>query len=781
MSDYNSIQPNDQEEELVVNDFINSYAIADQIVTSAISSHQDYWDIIKICQKHIAGQKPIDPKELKEKGMGWVYNFNYNKARAKIEKGTAESVSKVSAAIALGYATFRAFRKDDDTGLLEFLQDEQRRGIVAATVGYCLSTTLSRETRLSGWLNEIEYPAYSFGYSGLQYSSSDWMPDPVHPLNIAFQPNSRPENINQWVTFGIMKANDLYDRWKHAKKEDYYKENLPEGEEIISNSGWISKSLEAVMCIAYKGMTKDNRRAEQWEEILPIYNSNPSKVISDTTDVKIAKIYNRELNGTISEVYIPFENPWQKENRGEAKNPNQTSTNVILYKKNHGKYNQSHYIQLIRDSGFSETGYIQDYRGIAKYAVEDSIRYNRIRNSIGNKSIFAGSPFFETQNGQTAERMKLTVHHGYVIAPSTHRMMERQPTFDIATHVNLIRFEESEYNRDTQQYDASIQGRLTSRPNRGEVTQVTREVEVTQNSKNNIKLRDYSAVFLTVLKRMNSVQCSKGDPGYEGKERFYDLMKKNLSWLLSTNEEVNKVLEAIDSYVIEPVISNIDTITVAIQMAETPYARNRFKRMMLIAQGLPIEEVNIAVPLITDRFVNLQDERVAVMENDMFFTTNEIIISGTDDHIVHIDTHLGKCERVLQGFQQERISARNAAVFLENALAHIIQHLEKLSEDPTLNKKAEEYIPTIREYSKAKNQIAQIAQQMAQAEAEAAAQPQIDPETQNEIAKDNAKAIADTERKDWLAVRRTEQRDRQIEQAHEQRLREIELRNQNQG
>jgi hypothetical protein len=767
------------------NNFIDTYEVAESIVETACNSHHNLWSLIKDCQDHISGKKPMSQEKLKKNGMSWVSNFNFGKSRAKLEKITAESTAKISAALSLGYVTFRNSEESDRSDdVLSFLNDEGKRGIVSSVIGYALTSTLAKETRLSGWLNDIEYPSTAFGYCALIFDSYDWMPQPTHPLNVAFRPNTKADNITQWVTFDTIDAEELYKRWTIA-----YNEKLKIDSGIlrrkVASSGWILEGLESVLLKAYSGRVgkgEGHKVAESWQEVIPLYEENPSYVITNTSSVSIAKIFHKELNGTLSEIYIPWDSTWNDVKSRDARTPamNTNKSNEIVFKKNHGPYDQSKHICLIRDSGFtSEAGCIQDYRGIAKPAVEDSIRYNRLRNGMNNKMTFIGSPFFEQPTSQTAERFKINVSQGFILLPPSHKMIERQPTFDISSHINVMRFEESEYMRDTQQHDATIQGRLTSRPNRGEVQRVTEEVEFTDSAKNNIKFRDYSSVFHSVLTRMPSIKCRKDDPGYQGKNRFYEIIKKNLTWLVKTNSDIDKILSCIDSYVLDPVTNDIELITMAIQMAETPFARNRLKRMLLIAKGMPIEEVNIAVPLTSDKFASMQDDRMAAIENDMMFTTNEIIVNGTDDHIVHLDSHFAKASRVIQGFSRGAISPVDAFKYLENNIIHSQSHVEKLGEDPVLNKKAQEYQAQLAQINNTKNRIKSVAEKIMQEKAQQEGQIQLDPETQADIASKNAKVVADTQRKDWLAQQRTAQRDKQIELSHEQRMREIELKNQN--
>ena len=775
----NTLIPKDQKANLKKlslpnKNFVSSYSVAMQIADEAVSSHQEYWDVIAACEDHIDGKKPYDPDELKKKGMAWASNFNYGKARAKIEKNVSESVAKVSAALSLGYCTFKNYDEEyKDDKILSFLNDFEKRGIVAANIGMALASTLSKETRLSGWLNEIEYPSFSFGYCSLVYETFDWMPTPIHPRNIAFKPKTKPDDIKCWVTFKSVDASELYDRWIEAYNETVKVDDSESKPKRIASSGWNLEALEEVLLHAYQGKI-NNSTVTSWDQVIPLYHDDPSAVIMDTQSIMVAKIYYKENNGRLTETYIPYANEWQ---HGKHRSTGQTFTCCsLLFSKDRGVYNQRMFIGLIRDSGYtSGDNYIQNLRGICKFSVEDSIRYNRGRNNMNNKMTFVGSPMFEQSNTGSGEKFKLTVSQGFLLLPPSHNLLPNQPTFDVSSHINVLGFEEREFNRDTQQYDASIQGRLTSRPNKGEVEQVTAEVKFTDAAKGNVKFKDYSAIFLSILQRLPKVKCNKTDKGYEGKYRFYEILKKALPWLVKTDADVNKVLGVIDSFIFDPVTTNIDTITIALQMAETPYARNRFKRMMLVAKGMPIEEVNIAVPLTADKFANLQDSRVAAFENDMFFTTNEIILAGTDDHVVHIDSHFAKCVKMIDGVKQQAISPMDAFKYLENNLAHTLGHIQLLGQDPMFNKKAQEYSAQFKQLVDAKDEIKGVAEKMLKAQHDQAEQVQIDPETQNEIASKNAKTQSDIARKDALAASRTEQKNKQIDLDHEAKLEKIRL------
>jgi hypothetical protein len=761
------------------NDFIDTYKIAHDLVTEAVEAHKDSWLLIEAQQKHIDGEKPFSQAKLKEKAMSWASNWNYGKSKAKLEKITAENIAMASNAIALSYVTFKPYSKDDDE-VLSFLENREEASIYSTALVSALAQTLLRESRISDWFNQIEYPATAFGFCALVDKENDWLLEPVHPLNIAFRPQSKADDIPCWITFSKITANELWRKWGKINKSIQEIEcgNSSMTANKVAGDGWSMKAIEGILYKAFK-RTGEYKNVESWATVTNMFSENPSTIIQNTNDISIAKIYYKELDGSLTEVYIPWANDFNRVGGASVTQTNEIAFENILYKKNKKEKNQGAHISLIRDSGFSVTGYIENIRGLAKYAVEDSIRYNRIRNNINNKGILSGSPMFEKANTGVGDAFKLTVSQGFVILPTTHNLIERQPSYNIGEQINILRFEEQEFQRETQQYDASIVGRLTSRPNRGEVQRVTEEVETINASKNNIKLRDYSVALFRMLKAIANKSLHPADPGAEGQERFFGYALKYLSRIAKTKEDIRKIVNAVDSFIIDPVVNDENVITLAIQMAETPFARNRFRRMLLVSRGMPIEEVNIAVPIIIDKFTMLQDDRVAAIENDMFWTTNEVIFSGSDDDVIHCESHILKTQNVIKGVMEGRLGPVDAFKWISNAIPHIGLHVDMLGGDPALNSKAQEYMDIIKQMQQAINQIRAAAEQQIKADQEMANQPPpLDPKTEADIIRDNTKAMSDTERKNWIAQQRTAQRERQIELSHEQKLKEIELKNQ---
>lgn len=756
--------------------FLSNYGIAKSQVDNAVESHRPYWRLIKICQNHFAGEKPIPFDELKKRGMGWVANWNFNKGKAKISKGVIESQARVSDALTLSYVTFRKWKKDDPQ-LLSFLRDNNTRGIVASKIGYAFIRMLSEESRLTSWLSSAEHPSYAYGYAVALEQDGDWIPEIIHPLHIAFKPETKPDEIESWITFKTISGQELFRQWTMAKNEA--KKKLIDKGEVIeqSSSGWNIIALEEILLRCFRGKMDENKVADSWAEVLPHCYSNPSWVIQNTDSVKIACIYWKELDGTLSETFIPYDNTWindvDKRNMGIV-NQN-TVEGHILKSKNLGQFNQEEKIQLIRDSGFSETGFIQDCRGIAQFAAEDSIRYNRGRNSALNKIMIAGQPMFEASSTVSVEKFKLNVSHGYSILPPGYSLTEKQPSASVSEQIGMLRFEESEYLRETDQFDADLQGKLSSRPNKDEVRAASSQVAATKAAKDSVKFRDYACLFYHTIRRLKK-SLSPKDKGYSGRRRFLDYCHKELEGLVETDQDIIKILDTIDSYVIAPIMGDVETIMMAIQMAETPYARNRFRRMLLVAKGMPIEEVNSAVPLISDKMTDMQDARIAMFENDSFWNGADVVVVASDDHIIHLDTHIQKAVNVIQGVQQQRLAPPAGSKYLINLVQHIAEHVDALGKDPILNSKAGEYMDQLKQVAEAANKIHQAAQQILEQQEQAANQPApMDPETQAEIERKNALAISKEQRSEFITQAKTERADRQLEINREVALAKVEV------
>lgn len=715
-------------------DYLDSFEVCQMFCDSAFDAHLVYWKLIDVCEDHIRGKRPKDPAKLKKAGTLWANNWNFLKARSKITGVVFENIDMIKNAITLASPSFNRKNK------IRSLEKEEDRAIISMKISKVFAECLEQESNFNNWINSIEYPSTSFGFDAVIFDGEDnWMGDPTHPRNIAFEDKTEPENIGGFVIAKSLKAGFLWNKWIAAKKATI-REIVDDDEDTkITSTNWSVDGLESVLWNALSHKVKRSnsnpKGVTNWEDVTQSIRSGSCSIqnyIVNTENVKIAKIFYKELNGKWTETYIPYCNTWQ----GQSK-ANSNTADKIIYKKHHAKKHQDRIINLIRDSSFTEGGFISEFRGLAKYTVEDSIRFNRKKNNIEDKLIFSGSPFFEQRNTQQKEAFKITPTAGFTLVKQGFDLIPNQPNFDLNNHLVSMEIDERHFLRETQHQDAKLEGRLTSRPVKDEVIEKSAEVKKSRASKNSLKLADYSKLFLNIIKNLAEVEePDKDDLGYNGYAYFYEELEYELKDYynkekVDSKEFIKLLIESIVSYEIEPVLSDEEAIGLAISMSETSFARNRLKRMLLMAQGFPRKEIDLIAPLPTDSFRNLRDERVAAIENDMFWTTNEVIITDEDDDIDHLNTHYAKYNSTVQAVQQGRIDIIKAFKYLANLLSHSELHLEVMSRDPFVSKVYEILLNKQNEFTKILAKIKSAAEQ--EANKKAKEEGQIPPEKLREL------------------------------------------------
>lgn len=761
--------------------FVDSFEIAQHIVNEAIRAHYRYWKMIEVCERHIKGEKPKDQRDLKKSGMAYANNWNYNKARGKVTKDVAENISRLKDAIYLNTPQFRRPKESDDADM-QWLESEEDRGIISMKISRVFSETLFSENRFGDYLNRIEYPAYCFGFCAIVFDGmDDWLGCPTHPRDIAFEDKTRPNNVQIFVTFDTIKAVDLWDKWvnAHNAKVAYTVEDGAQSESDITTTNWSADGLAAVLWNALAAELKKGEDGKgtysDWDEVVQSFPHQSSNLIQNTRNVTIAKIYYKELNKSWTETYIPYNNTWQPQH-AKGKNVVYQSGNTrgfaqdkIIYQRSISKRPQNDIITLVKDSGFAEIGYIAELRGLAKFAVEDSIRFNRKKNNIEDKLIFSGSPMFLKPNTQTGEQFKIVPSQGFTLVQQGFDLLPDQPTFDLSQHIASIQFDEAHYQRETVQYNPSLQGRLTSRPVKDEVQGVAQELGRTRAAKNDVKILDYSALFYQVLMNLATLpQPDKDDEGYAGYKYFWDELEYEMKDYIpqdgNSKEYLKGVLKAIVGMTIEEFAGDEQTLQMGISLSETSFARNRLKRMLLVTQGIPRKEIDQIAPLSADSFRNLRDERIAAIENDMAMSTSDIVIDAEDDHIDHLNIHFKKFRQVIEGVQRGGIDPLTAFKWMANLMIHANLHIQMLSQDPTLQRQYKAMQEVFSEFLRVLGQLRQTAERYQRDRQAQASQPQMTEKERREIQIKEIESQQKMKRTNQLTINQA--RAKELDQAH---------------
>lgn len=721
--------------------YVADGAVARNVADSVYQANIKFWERVDKIQRHLDGERPIDPKKLKEKALSWSNNWNYYKATSKIQKGTLENIASIRKALMLATINFRRSKEEDEqVEETFFLTSDELRGIYSSKIARVFIDTLEREKRFDNLLNVIEYNTYTFGWCPVTKDQKDWMGVAHHIRNVGFPDKTRPDEIEKYVVFDHIRGRQLWEQWVKIKKSSVTPKKRDNGSFGGVNSfynSWCLEGIEESLYYSYKGELEDgdkdtSRRGMRYEvnsekykrqlnDLRVKFCANPSLVCEDTDKVNIAKIYNFEfsenqLKFTIT--YIAYRNTWAGIT-GSAQNINngEFSAKHILYQHSFNIDSQDDVINLIEESGFTVSGYIQEMSGIGEQAVQDSVRFNRKKNSIENKLLFAGSPMFTALSGQNAEALRITPSQGFVVAKEGLVLAPNQPRYDLTPHITSIINDERDYNRETQHFDPKLDN-LTSRPNKSEVQVKQAEVSKLREARADVKITSYEKLFFNMFKALRKFtedEKNRGKSGFEyfKEELLYEFREEGFDW-----DQIKKILDSVIDLQIEYIMEDVTSLQMLATLVETPYARRRLQRMIAIAIGTPRKEVDRLFPMATDNYRNLSDDRVAAIENDMFMETAEVVYSEDDDPVRHLNIHLPKFARTVEVIKNNGGDPVELFNYLTRLLEHSRLHLNKMERHPFykkyFNDYAEAYQGFIKILKQLLPQIQRIAQQMAE-------------------------------------------------------------------
>lgn len=766
---------------------IPDQATAYHYATQAVESHDRQWELFRAIREHIEGKKPIDPSKLEKRGLSWASNFNFGKARSQIEKNTIERVKKISDALMLGMPELCSKGlMDSNPELYQMLEDPANRLLVSSIVGYCFFEAIEEEGNLYSLLNDAEYNSYTYGFAPVEWRDKGWTPTVIPVTRIAFPPGAEAEDLDMWIVFRSEKAEYLYrtldritaKREKNDKAAQEYLDGLSTNKPPKINIYWNEEKLKKILVSLLGIKDQNNKPFEEWGDVAPLYESRRGYVVSQTADLNIAAIYVKELDGSITEIFIP----WSPKTENQQKDANVGNKvddgRYILYRRNHSDKTTDDLIQIIVDSGLTETGEIHSFRGAGKIATENSIRYNRLRNGLTDKSTLVGMPVFEQPSTQTKNKFKITMSQGFAMVPAGYNMLEKQPSFDINSHLQIIGHENREFNDVASHFQENATGKLSSRPTSDEIQLARQEVMRIRSAKDKVSLRGYANVFYNIFKKMQ-ITLSEKDKGYAAQKKFFRLVRESLS-VIKDDSDITTLIKHSYGLNIDLINTEISALQMALQLSETPFARNRIRRMMLISQGFSIREVNNYVPINMDKYHAFNDDRVALIEQDIFWNSNEVVISDSDDHMVHLRHHNDKINQIFERVRQGQLDVIQAYDYTVRLYSHSMEHIGMLGEDPVLSGNAEEYMDQFRQHKQVIGQLAYARNKAIQAQQEAAQynNPQISPKDAHDMRLKQEQAVAQEQRNQFKAAVRGEQRQQEIENKHQERMREIELKHQ---
>lgn len=159
----------------------------------------------------------------------------------------------------------------------------------------------------------------------------------------------------------------------------------------------------------------------------------------------------------------------------------------------------------------------------------------------------------------------------------------------------------------------------------------------------------------------------------------------------------------------------------------------------------------------------IQDQAaLAVLEHASIHQSNMPVVTDTQDHVIHIETHMAAANQAASSLQSGG-NPQEIMLFMQGIVQHVQDHLQRLSTDPARRQQVDGYAQHLQELGKTIEQLGQMIQQQQQGQAQMqqaqAIQQGTDPKTalmnadiQSKIARQNAEVMANIQRQNAKAV-----------------------------
>ena len=153
----------------------------------------------------------------------------------------------------------------------------------------------------------------------------------------------------------------------------------------------------------------------------------------------------------------------------------------------------------------------------------------------------------------------------------------------------------------------------------------------------------------------------------------------------------------------------------------------------------------------------VQDQAaLAVLEHASLNQSNMPIVTDTQDHVAHIETHMAAANQAASSLQSGG-NPQEIMLFMQGIGQHVQDHLQRLATDPARRQQVDAYSQNLQELGKTIEQLGQMLQQQQQGQAQMqqaqAIQQGTDPRTavmnadiQAKIARQNAETMANIQR-----------------------------------
>lgn len=587
-------------------------------------------------RNQMEGGRPIDPNELRKKGMQWQSNINFGDAQADRDrvliplwKAVHGAPHAISVSIDSGSTDSGKWQAAFEEAFDEFKED----------CGQSYTIQFMRSMK-----NLVD-----FGCGAVMW---DNMNTPMYrALNfqrIYFPKNTRMD-MKTWEAVGIVDDISASELWAKIRN--------PEVSSKSKQVGWSEDAIKAAIVSAC-GEAWDGQDFTRFQDMLV---NNDLAVSSKFQPLAIRIIYIKGFDGKIAK-YIFTQN-----NNGGTE---------FLYKNEKEADDFGDIFGFVwYDTGVDSMVHSIKGFGVKNYA--PALLKNRMRCRIVDGAGIAMSLNFKKSGEMPSESPPVESYGTINVFPEQLEQISTYPQFAQGLQVlEMLEANQAQNNSLYRQQQKQVADSQTA-------TQATilaqMQGEVTEASMALILTQIGESYFAQMVKRLRK----KGNTDSYAKDFVRRLRNKGVpDEVIFGNEVAVRVRCGTTAGMANPILRGQTILEVAGYLANKPEVNQRWIDEQFIANKLGSQAVNKAL-LPVDSESNPAARRMAKLENLAFGQGEEFDAAPSDAHVEHIDIHLRPVEtavdRLNQGAEYDAQSIGPHIIAVE----HSGQHLTFLSKDET--------------------------------------------------------------------------------------------------
>ena len=527
------------------------------------------------------------------------------------------------------------------------------------------------------------------------------------------------ENAELAMVTSRMSAGDL---WRKIADEEHAKA-----------AGWNPEAVkQAIMMSARSDSYLLNYQWDKWQQAFK--NGDMYVSQKQTKQIDTAALLVHEMDGTVSMHVILLGNKMRK--------------NEFLFSKVGMFENWDQAVCTFPyDVGSDGTYHSIKALGTEVYAYCQLS--NRIKNSLADLAITGIKPMFQPKSGSDAKEFQMIRMGGYNVLPPGIDPVQVNVQGNLQQALGVSQSFEQLLNRNTGTYHETPISNSARETAKAATLKAAERSKLTKGAHNR-HYRCMDRLYAEMWRRATNPKIKKWHPGGKEALAFQESCYRFCDKYGVPHEALQKVenIRATRSIGLGSAAMRMEISEAIMEQWDklSPVGQNNALRMYF-ATLTSFHSVDALVPSITTGDVPTQEDSIAVLENGALNHGDEVVITPTQIHVIHLKHHIESMEKDEEAVQQGA-DIRDIFQRLEAKGAHAYQHLQQIEGNPVYKKPASEFKNKLQELSRLQDQLQQNIEEQDQANPQQP-QGQPDPElvkVQGELALKEKKMAADIAR-----------------------------------